>query len=173
MKKGALLVVLALLFGCSSEQGSESNTYVLSDDSLALMLVEVHFRNAVIQHKHIKGKPAEALAWDDYERVFDSLGVSRERFDSSLHYYLGISGAMEPIYDMALSALSTRLAEAGHTREDSGASQVSSKEELEALMKNHPSLMTPRHLGKARAKQGGPSPAGSEQPSVKQPPKPG
>lgn len=139
----AFLLLASLLWSCTGKEPPPPKpNYVLPDDSLAMVLAEMHLYTAIFQHRTVRRNRLKDYARRDLQLALDSMGVSRARVDSSLRYYKTQPTHLEGVYDEALNILSTQLAEqkaleAKNKQKDSlkleeGSAEQTMKEILEA-----------------------------------------
>lgn len=83
---------------------------VLSKDSLAFYLSEVHIIDAAMRHREVRKKNLQKQAREGFNHYFDTAGVSQDRFVKSLDYWKDNYSEMEEIYDLSMEILSTKLA---------------------------------------------------------------
>ena len=111
MKKLAVLSLSFLLFACNEKENRVRPAYVLPSDSMAVMLADIQMLNAGYQHRDVRRDKLQAFAIKEYDAFFDSVGVSKERFDSSFSWWSKDTDAMLALYDNTLNILSIRVTE--------------------------------------------------------------
>lgn len=110
---------VALLVGCTKKKPRQRPNYVLPQDSMAMILSEVHLLNAVSQHRESRRQHFQKFVEAEQKVLFDSLGVPMARFDSSMTFWLQDPKKMKEIYDESMNVLSTRLAQVKRPSPDS------------------------------------------------------
>lgn len=111
MKKLALLSLCIVLFACNEKENRVRPAYVLPSDSMAVMLADIQMLNAGYQHRDVRRDKLQAFAIKEYDAYFDSVGVSKERYDSSFSWWSRDTDAMQALYDNSLNILSIRVTE--------------------------------------------------------------
>jgi hypothetical protein len=126
MRYGTLFCLLLLIQGCTSDEQKlpPKPANVLSKDSMAFYLSQVHIIDAAMRHRDVRKKSLQPQARQGFINYFDTAGVSKERFVESLNYWKENYVEMEEIYDNSMEILSTRLAVL---------KQVESKDSLKAV----------------------------------------
>jgi len=126
MRYGTLFCLLLLIQGCTSDEQKlpPKPANVLSKDSMAFYLSQVHIIDAAMRHRDVRKKSLQSQARQGFINYFDTAGVSKERFVESLNYWKENYVEMEEIYDNSMEILSTRLAVL---------KQVESKDSLKAV----------------------------------------
>lgn len=102
---------VALMAGCTKKKPRQRPGYVLPQDSMAMILAEVHLLNAVSQHRESRRQHFQKFVEAEQKALFDSLGVPVARFDSSMTFWLEDPKKLKEIYDESMNVLSTRLAQ--------------------------------------------------------------
>jgi hypothetical protein len=111
MKKLAVLSLSFMLFACNEKENRVRPAYVLPSDSMALFLADVQMLNAGYQHRDVRKDKLQAFAIKEYDAYFDSVGVSKERYDSSFNWWSRDTDALQALYDNTLNILSIRVTE--------------------------------------------------------------
>lgn len=141
MKTWVYIAALLLMVGCASEEAPPRPSHILSEDTMSIVLAEVHYFNAAAQHRDVRRKFMQSLVKEDMDAFYDSLGVTEEQFDESLQYYLDRPQEMLELYDGAMDLLSTRLASSRPTTADSPREEAKPKPASpKELMKDDPNI---------------------------------
>ncbi|MDP4685338.1 MAG: DUF4296 domain-containing protein [Salibacteraceae bacterium] len=111
MKKLAVLSLSFLLFACNEKENRVRPAYVLPSDSMAVMLAEVQILNAEYQHRDVRRDKLQPFAVKQFDALFDSVGVSQVRYDSSFSWWSKDPDAMQALLDNTLNILSARVSE--------------------------------------------------------------
>jgi len=133
-------ILLVLLAGCNKSKPRPKPDYVLSPDSMALLLAEVHVLNSASQHREARRQHFQKFIEAEQSVLFDSLGVPRARFDSSLTFWLQDPERMLEIYDQSMNILSTKLAKVKQPAQDSIAPHEGN-ESIKKLLEKDGNLM--------------------------------
>lgn len=105
-----LLVFFAcFLFSCSvKKKETEFPPGLISQDSMAVILADIHAVEALINHGLLINNNAPATASAYYEGVYRKNKVSRKRFEESYNFYKENPEVLSKIYDKAIEELSSR-----------------------------------------------------------------
>ena len=110
------LILLSFLFlslqGCNADKNpgpAIEPAHILSKDSMAFYLSEVHIVDAALRHRDVRKKGLQAQAKKGFINYFDTAHVSKARFTESLNYWKDNYEEMEEIYDQSMELLSTQL----------------------------------------------------------------
>ena len=107
-----LSIILLSLQGCGSDKNpapAKKPTHILSKDSMAFYLSEIHIVDAALRHRDVRKKGLQAQAKQGFINYFDTAHVSKARFTESLDYWKDNYEEMEEIYDQSMEILSTQL----------------------------------------------------------------
>jgi hypothetical protein len=107
-----LFCLLLLMQGCGSDEQKlpPKPEQVLSKDSMAFYLSQVHIIDAAMRHRDVRKKSLQPEARQGFVNYFDTAGVSKERFVESVDYWKLNYVEMEEIYNLSMEILSTKLA---------------------------------------------------------------
>ena len=110
----ALIPLLALLFllACTSDKPAPRPVPVdvLSKDSMAYFLSQVHVIDAAMRHRDVRKENLQVYAKRGFIEYFDTAQVSRAKFVRSLEFWGADFEEMSEIYDLAMERLSTETA---------------------------------------------------------------
>lgn len=112
MRIFAAVCLLLIMASCGNKKKelTPKPEGVLSKDSLAFYLSEVHIIDAAMRHREVRKKNLQKQAREGFHHYFDTAGVSQDRFVKSLDYWKDNYSEMEEIYDLSMEILSTKLA---------------------------------------------------------------
>ena len=126
MKAAIFIVSLGLLLtACSGETPREIPSAVIQRDSMIILLAELQLINAKSQHREIRKGKLNEFVIEEQIRLFDSLGLNMQRFDSSMTFYLKDYEDMQSMHDEAMNLLSSKLAEITLENKDSTTAELS------------------------------------------------
>jgi hypothetical protein len=118
-KRHALIVsffVAVLCLSCNERKSVSSlpppPRGVLSADSLAILLADLQVFEAAIRSRETRRDGLQDEARLAYLNYFDTVGISEERFKTSLNFWKDDLFVMEQIFDQSMEILSTRMAKA-------------------------------------------------------------
>ncbi|NQV51576.1 MAG: DUF4296 domain-containing protein [Flavobacteriales bacterium] len=110
----ALLPLLSLVFllACGSDKPTPRPVPpdVLSKDSMAFFLSQVHVVDAAMRHRDVRKENLQVYAKRGFIEYFDTAQVSRKKFVQSLAFWGADFEEMSEIYDLAMERLSTQTA---------------------------------------------------------------
>lgn len=109
MKQLAGIMALLLLVSCGSEEARTRPDYVIPQDSMTALLVELQLLNALNQHRDVRRKKLTDFVKVEQRHLFDSLGLDQARIDSSMNYYLQDYNQFQKMHDDAMNMLSERM----------------------------------------------------------------
>lgn len=147
MKRSLCILLLLALLACSEEARRERPTYVLPQDSMALVLSEVHVLNAASQHREARKQHFQKFIESEHIALFDSLGIDQARFDSSLNFWLQEPKEMIGIYDVSMNLLSEKLAKVKQKAPVDSVARQKAQESIREMVEKDKNLMKLR-LGK-------------------------
>ncbi|MCC6690094.1 MAG: DUF4296 domain-containing protein [Bacteroidia bacterium] len=106
------LVLIALLdLSCKSPKSEiQIPENVLSKDSMASLLTDIHLLEAVVD-LNLSPSGVAAIQPDKYYPVFAKHHTTRTQYDSSLAYYSANIALLNSIYDEVIANLSRKQAE--------------------------------------------------------------
>ena len=87
-----------------------------------MLFAETQIINAKGQHREARSQKLAELILLDEQHLFDSLGVTQEKYKKSLDFYLEDYDLMSDTYDEVLTNLSTKLAKLRSQNSDSASS---------------------------------------------------
>ncbi|MEQ9187309.1 MAG: DUF4296 domain-containing protein [Cryomorphaceae bacterium] len=107
-----VVLIMALFFGCGQKTPPPRKvpSSVLSKDSMAYFLSQVHIVDAAMRHRDVRKENLQVYAKRGFIEYFDTAQVNRERFLESLAFWGEDFEEMSGIYDMAMERLSTQMA---------------------------------------------------------------
>jgi hypothetical protein len=105
-------IVGSLLASCGPEKPPSRRVPdgVLSADSMAFFLSQIHLIDAAMRHREVRKQTLQSYAKKSFILYFDTAAVSRDRFLTSMAFWSEDFEAMSGIYDQAMDRLSTKLA---------------------------------------------------------------
>lgn len=111
MKKWSLLVLSVLLIAAcgEKEQSRIKPSYVVPADSMSEILAGIHILNARHQHRDIRKDKLQAYVIQDFQHYYDSIGVSRARYDSSFAWWSEDPEEMQMLLDKSLNILNSEV----------------------------------------------------------------
>ncbi|MBI1287271.1 MAG: DUF4296 domain-containing protein [Flavobacteriales bacterium] len=101
-----LLVIGCLWFGSCQENAEKKPDYLLDEDKMVSVMVDMHLVETAQNLKVIEPDSANLNYDRMFESIFVSHGVTKTEFDSSLYYYSTRTEEMNVIYDKVLEQLS-------------------------------------------------------------------
>lgn len=108
----ALIIIILFFSSCSLEQKEISiPDYVISQDSMVHILVDVHIQEAMMNQYSQEGRHMKMNPVKQYQLIFDKYKISKERYDSSYQFYLDNPSLMNKIYENVVIELSKKQAE--------------------------------------------------------------
>lgn len=108
----ALIIIILFFSSCSLEQKEISiPNYVISQDSMVHILVDVHIQEAMMNQYSQEGRHMKMNPVKQYQLIFDKYKISKERYDSSYQFYLDNPSLMNKIYESVVIELSKKQAE--------------------------------------------------------------
>ena len=122
MIRWRLFLSLFLLIGCKSKEPKPIPSGIYSKDTLVMLFAETQIINAKGQHREARSQKLAELILLDEQHLFDSLGVTQEKYKKSLDFYLEDYDLMSDTYDEVLTNLSTKLAKLRSQNSDSASS---------------------------------------------------
>jgi hypothetical protein len=107
MRTCLLTALLAIVgFGCGPKVDSKVPSYVLSEEKMVEVMVDMHIVETALNLK-IMTPDSNNTEYDQrFASIFVSNDIRKEQFDSSLFYYSTRTGEMNKIYDKVLERLS-------------------------------------------------------------------
>jgi len=107
----AFLLSAILLASCGSEEKAprEVPDGVLSKDSMAYYLSEVHVIDAALRHRKVRKGNMQPYAKRAFIEYFDTAQISRDRFVESLEFWAEDFEELSEIYDMSMERISTQI----------------------------------------------------------------
>jgi hypothetical protein len=109
--KGILLPATLFTMACSSPTPEVAvPVNVLSKDSIAAILVDIHLLEAVIDLNLVPGGN-DLKNNQKYYPVFKKHNITRQQYDSSMVFYSSNPALLNQIYDNVIAALSRKQAE--------------------------------------------------------------
>jgi hypothetical protein len=106
-----LIIIISLLFiQACSKQKTETKRY-LGEEAMIDLLVDIHLTESAVLIKQNEGIRSDSLSLEFYGKLFDKHGVSRDRYERSLEYYVQYPEKMEKMYEEVYKRLSSMQAE--------------------------------------------------------------
>lgn len=94
------------LFSCDQEKKEQRPTYLIDEDKMVSIMVDMHIVETASNLKIYPPDSAQQMYFDDFESVYLTHEITKEKFDSSLYYYATQTDQMNIIYDRILENLS-------------------------------------------------------------------
>ena len=110
MKLIQTLFLLVILAGCGGDEIREVPDGVISRDTMVMVLAETHIINAKFQHREARRMKFTDLLKVEQLAMYDSLGISEEKVNRSMKFYLEDYGEMQKLHDQAMNIISERMA---------------------------------------------------------------
>lgn len=85
--------------------------YVISQDSMVQILADVHIQESMINRYNQEGRYMKMNPVKQYQLIFDKYNISKERYDTSYHFYLDNPSLMNKIYENVVIELTKKQAE--------------------------------------------------------------
>ncbi len=103
------IVSISLFFSCQEEE--KVPDYVWNEEQFVEVLTEFQMAEAIVRLGYHRRE--DSMYYNDsvYNAAFRKFNVSEAEFDSNYNYYLKNPKKLEEMYDVAITNLSTRLAE--------------------------------------------------------------
>ncbi len=103
MKRAYLLLSLTyLLFSACEDQKQKTPDYLLSEDKMVAVIIDMHLIETA---NNLKLIPEDSIYQKDFSSIFATHEVTKEAYDSSLFYYVTKTDRMDKIYDKVLEDL--------------------------------------------------------------------
>lgn len=99
-----VILALGLLTACGGRPSVEVPSHVISNDSMVLVLTDVHLVEGAKMGQKIIGDKRSLGMY--YDKIYTKYGISKARFDSSYSFYAAHPGLMEELYRDVLDTLS-------------------------------------------------------------------
>lgn len=106
MRSALILLLCVGLFSCQDKQQEQIPDYLISEDQMVAIMVDMHLIETAQNLKIIEPDTTNAEYHQLFESVFLTHGVTKTAFDSSMYYYATRSDQMHVIYDKVLEELS-------------------------------------------------------------------
>lgn len=103
MKK---VVLFLFLVSCQGEKTAENPAYVIDQDKMVGIMVDMHIVETASNLKVFPPDSAQQMYQNYFESIYLTHGVTKANFDSSLFYYSTQTDQMNVIYDKVLENLS-------------------------------------------------------------------
>lgn len=117
MKRSYLLLVISccLLLSCNNTN-KKTPDYLLEQDQMVELMVDMHLVETANNLKLISPDSSTLRYQEMFASIFETHGISKMEFDSSLFYYATQTQQMDTIYDKVLEELYEMESEvnAGH-----------------------------------------------------------
>ena len=99
------LVCFIALFSCQSSDQFIIPPTVLKEDSLILVLKDIHIIDAAAKQNFIPNNADNYNKYREYKFVLEKYNVSRARFDSTISFYSSHPKEFEEIYTKIIEEL--------------------------------------------------------------------
>lgn len=114
MKKRMIFAALLLLAVACSKPKLEIPADIMRQDSMVLVLADIHFAEAAIQMRNLsRDSLTRAESYRRYRYIFDKHRISAEYFDKSFRWYAAHPDVFHGMYDSVLVKLSVAQGAAG------------------------------------------------------------
>jgi hypothetical protein len=125
--------LILVVLGCSNtkEPTRKRPSYVISEDSMAILIAEHYVLNTISQDREVRKKRLTDFVKIDQKQLYDSFNITQAKFDTSMQYYLEDYRDMIKLHQTAMELLSARMAELKATGVDSA--RIEPKISLEKL----------------------------------------
>ncbi|MFN4233689.1 MAG: DUF4296 domain-containing protein [Bacteroidia bacterium] len=105
-------IFILLTTSCSLEQKEISvPDYVISKDSMVLILTDVHIQESMINQYSQEGRHMKMNPVKQYQLIFDKFNITKERYDTSYQFYLDNPALLNKIYENVVIELTKKQAE--------------------------------------------------------------
>lgn len=106
MKKGYWLLVICYLLLASCDEGKEKTPeYLLEEDKMVAVMVDMHIIETASNLKLISADSATIRYQEMFSSIFVTHEISKADYDSSLFYYATQTEQMPLIYDRVLERM--------------------------------------------------------------------
>jgi hypothetical protein len=104
MRVSLFILALLLFFACQ-EGKKEAPDFLLSEEEMVNVMVDMHLVETAHNLKLMGTDTTYTEYLEKFNSIFDSHGVTKANFDSSLMYYTSSTEQMPAIYDKILEEL--------------------------------------------------------------------
>lgn len=105
-----MLVFSFLVTSCSKQTESSDSSQIIPDDTLILILTDIHLADAFMSVK--RTEKLNFSRGDLYRSVLESYHIPQARFDSTIHYYTNHIEEYEAVYEVIMQNISQKETEA-------------------------------------------------------------
>mgnify|MGYP006291638771 CR=1 FL=1 len=105
-----------VLSGCHS--GTKNEKYILEEDKMVDVMVDVHMAEAVLRNKRISGDELDKLTSDYYSKIFSKHEITQQQFDSSIVYYEDHIKDFNEIYEKVIVRLNKKQRKAEQAKKE-------------------------------------------------------
>lgn len=106
MRKTLLFCIVWMLFSCQPTPSNTTPDYVLSEDKMVSVMVDMHLVETAANLKVFPPDSAQQMYSDRFASIFLTHQTTQAKYDSSLWYYATQTDRMNVIYDLVLEQLS-------------------------------------------------------------------
>lgn len=104
MRIALFISVFVLFFGCQ-KSGKDEPTNLVPEEKMVAVMVDMHLVETAHNMKLIGADSTYTEYLQTFNSIFESHGVSKADFDSSLMYYTASTEKMPEMYDKVLEEL--------------------------------------------------------------------
>lgn len=112
MKELTLFLALVTAISCHTKQNdqiaADRPSDVLHPDTMGQILIDIHFAEAAIKRKQLKGDTAIFTAQKYYNEIYSIHQVTEEKFRKSMEFYRNHPKIFEKIYKDILEKISQK-----------------------------------------------------------------
>jgi hypothetical protein len=112
MRKIAAIALLLSVFSSCTYMGDEKPKNVLSKDTMAVVLADVHMAEALLFVRNIYGDQGNQTVGSHYEYIYKIHHITRQQWEISYKYYSEHPAELSKIYDEVLNILNKKEVEA-------------------------------------------------------------
>jgi len=113
---GFLGIFLMLVFLTACDSGRRDRNFVVEQEKMVDVMVDVHLTEAILRNKKISGEELDKKTSDYYSRIFHKHDITKKQFDSSLVYYEKNVDQFNEIYEEVIVKLNKKQRKAEQAR---------------------------------------------------------
>lgn len=121
----AFSFIILLCTSCGSHD--EKPDYVLSEEKMVDILVDVHVAEAILTRARSAGTDVKYISDDYYQKIFEKHQIDKATYDTSFAYYQDHLKQFDKIYEQTITQLNKMQREREDQKREKG------KEEMENL----------------------------------------
>lgn len=107
-----IICVVSLILSCSDAD------YILSEKKIVRVIIDMHIADAIQTDRNMKVLIDDFKSIDFYKSVFEKHNITKEQFDSSIHYYTKRPEEYQRIYEKVFSEMSKMESDLNDSPED-------------------------------------------------------